>query len=148
MPYATQDDMLARYGAEELRRLSDIGTPRVGAIVPDVIDRALTDASAWLDGYLVGRYVRPITDSAALAKLNFDCAAEARFLLMTVNVDPAAQAAHDERVKYYTAVAMGTINLIAPAQAPAPDGVGSVLFEPGTNVFRRDCGDVGGRSCW
>lgn len=144
MSYATPADMQARYGAAELLQLSDIGSPRTGVVQVAVLQRALDDASAWIDGYLVGRYPLPIADAPALAKLTLDCAAEARFLLMTVNVDEAAQKAHDERAAFYRAVAKGDINLVAPAQAAAPEGVGPVLFSPGSKLFGRE--DLG--SCW
>ena len=144
MSYATKADMQVRYGDTELRQLSDIGTPRTGLIVDTVILRALTDASSWIDGYLVGRYPLPISDASALAKLNLDCAAEARFLLMTSNVDEAAQKAHDERVAFYRAVAKGDIALIAAADVPAALGVGPVLFDRGNKVFGREGSNFGG----
>lgn len=151
MSYATLADMLARYGDAELTQLSDIATPRTGALVSAVIDRALADASAWIDGYLVGRYPLPIADATALAKLNLDCAAEARFLLMTTLVDEAAQKAHDERVAFYRAVAKGDIALIAAADIPPAVGVGAVMFTPGGKVFARESStelDVGKRGYW
>ena len=138
MPYATIADLQVRYGDTELRQLSDIGTPRSGAMVDAVLLRALLDASAWIDGYLVGRYALPISDAPALAKLNLDCAAEARFLLMHTNVDEAAQKAHDERAAFYRSVAKGDITLIAPGAAPAAVGVGPVLFDRGSKVFGRE----------
>jgi phage gp36-like protein len=149
MPYATKADMQTRYGDTELRQLSDIGTPRTGAIVDAVIDRALVDASAWLDSFLVGRYPLPIADTSALARLNLDCAAEARFLMMTVNVDDAAQKAHDERLAFYTAVAKGSIDLIAAADIPPAVGVGPVLFDRGSKVFGREGAELDvQRNCW
>ena len=136
MSYATIADMQVRYGDTELRQLSDLG--RSGVTVPAVLQRALDDATAWLDGHLVGRYPLPITDTPALAKLNLDCAAEARFLLMTVSVDEAAQKAHDERVAFYRAVAKGDIALIAAAAIAPAVGLGPVLFDRGEKGFARD----------
>lgn len=143
MSYASRADMLVRYGDTELRQLTDIGSPRSGVIVDAVIDRALADASAWIDGYLVGRYALPITDATALAKLNLDCAAEARFLLQTTGIDEAAQKGHDERVAFFRAVAKGDIALIAAVNVPAAVGVGPVLFDRGNKVFGRDGANFG-----
>lgn len=155
MGYATPADMQVRYGDVELRQLSDIGSPRTGLVVDAVLQRALDDATAWLNGYLVGRYALPIADASALARLNLDCAAEARYLLMTTQVDEAAQKAHDERVLFYRAVAKGDIALIAAVDVPAAAGVGPVLFAPGSKVFGREGSTFGGdgpvdtgRSCW
>jgi phage gp36-like protein len=138
MPYATQSDMLVRYGETELRQLSDIGTPRLGTVDSSVIARALADASAWIDSYLVGRYPLPITDAGALATLNLHCAAEARYLLMTASPDDQAVKGHEERERYLRSIAKGEINLIAPAAAPAAEGVGDVLWTGGSKLFGRD----------
>ena len=138
MPYCVEADLLQRYGASEMRALSDIGTPKLAAVDSAVVQRAIADASAWLDGYLFGRYPLPITDTAALARLNLDCAAEARFLLMTNRVDEAAQKSHDERVAFYRSVAKGDIQLMPAAAVPAAVGAGPVLFDPGSKVFGRE----------
>lgn len=151
MPYCLEADLLQRYGASELRALSDIGTPKLAAVDSAVVARAIADASAWLDGFLVGRYPLPIADTAALARLNLDCAAEARFLLMTNRVDEATQKSHDERAAFYRSVAKGDIAFMAAAAIPAAVGVGPVLFDPGSKVFGRNdaldsrpCRDYGG----
>lgn len=143
MSYASKADMLVRYGDTELRQLSDISSPRAGVVVDAVVERALADATAWLDGFLMGRYALPITDASALARLNLDCASEARYLMMTVNADAAAQAMHDERFKFYSAVAKGDISLIAPVNVPAAVGLGPVLFNPGSKLFGREASLTG-----
>jgi phage gp36-like protein len=137
MSYATVADMLGRFGETELRQLSDIDTPRTGAVVDAVVQRALDDASAWIDAYLLGRYTLPIADAGALAVLKMHCAAEARYLLMTAQADEAAVKAHDERIAFFTRVAKGEIVLIAPEAMPAATGVGEVLFDGGSKLFGR-----------
>lgn len=138
MSYAVQNDMLVRFGAAELVQLTDIGTPRTGAIVTEVLERAITDASAWIDSYLVGRYALPITDPSALAVLNLHCCNEARYLLMTAQADEAAVKAHDERIAYLKAVAKGDIALVPPVSVPPAAGVGDVVFSGGSTIFSRD----------
>lgn len=141
MIYATQADLLERFGETELRQLSDNTSPRIGAINSIVVDRALADASAWIDSYLVGRYALPIADVAALGVLKMHCSFEARYLLMTVHADEAAIKAHDERLKWLLGVAKGDIVLIAPEAVPVPAGAGPVLFDKGHKVFGRDAVD-------
>ena len=147
MPYATRSDMQQRYGDAELQQLSDIVKPRTGDIVDSVLDRALQDASAWIDSYLVGRYPLPIADAAALVGLKLHCVAEARFLLMTAHPDDSAIKAHEERERFFSRVAKGEISLIAPTDVPAAAGAGSVVFLPGGKVFAHDetAGDSFGR---
>ncbi|MBO3704268.1 MAG: DUF1320 domain-containing protein, partial [Candidatus Accumulibacter sp.] len=58
MSYATQPDLVARFGLQELIEQTD----RVNAAVIDaaVVDRELAYASAVIDGYLAARYVLPL----------------------------------------------------------------------------------------
>jgi phage gp36-like protein len=64
MAYAAAADLIARYGEEELIQLSD----RLGDGVMDaaVIDQALADAGAVIDGYLAGRYTLPLAPVPAI----------------------------------------------------------------------------------
>lgn len=148
MPYASGADMLLRFGETELRQLSDIGTPRTGSINDELISRVLADASAWIDGYLVGRYPLPITDAGALVILSMHCCNEARFLLMTSSADEAAVKAHEERAAFFMAIAKGTVSLLAPSAVPAAQGVGQVLFNPGSKVWGRESGADGFGDAW
>ncbi|MCM0018508.1 MAG: DUF1320 domain-containing protein [Tagaea sp.] len=60
MPYATQADLIDRYGTETIRDLSDRATPPAGAIDAGVVAKALESASDEIDGYLRGRYALPL----------------------------------------------------------------------------------------
>ncbi|MDZ7655606.1 MAG: DUF1320 domain-containing protein [Sulfurimicrobium sp.] len=62
--YATIVDMIARFGEEQLVQLTD----RLGSGVLDetVIDQAIADASALVDGYLSGRYPVPLSPAPAI----------------------------------------------------------------------------------
>lgn len=137
MSYVVIADLLLRFGDAEMRQLSDIETPRTGAVVDAVVQRAIDDASAWIDSYLVGRYALPITDTRALDALRLHCGNEARYLLMTTNPDEVAVKGHEERVAWLKAVAKGDIVLIAPEAMPAAAGVGDVLFDGGSKLFGR-----------
>jgi phage gp36-like protein len=66
MPYCTQQQLIDRYGEKLLRQLTDRATPPAGTVDADVVNRALTDADAAIDGYLLGRYVLPLTTTPAL----------------------------------------------------------------------------------
>ncbi|WP_241085737.1 gp436 family protein [Candidatus Vondammii sp. HM_W22] len=58
MPYATTQDLIDRFGEEELIQLTD----RTGAGVIDtaVLDRTVADGE--IDGYLSGRYALPLAE--------------------------------------------------------------------------------------
>ncbi|MBA4709570.1 gp436 family protein [Aquitalea aquatica] len=58
MAYATQDDMTARFGMREVVALTDRSLH--GVIDAAVLQAALVDASAEIDGYLAARYAVPL----------------------------------------------------------------------------------------
>ena len=58
MPYCTTQDMIERFGEQELIQLTDrTGT---GSIDSGVLDQAITDADQQIDRKLRGRYAVPI----------------------------------------------------------------------------------------
>lgn len=138
MAYATRADMVLAFGPAHVQQLTDNGEPPLGAINDAVLNRALDDASAWIDGYLAGRYATPVTEPTVVPLLRAHCCTVARYNLMTQHVDEAATEAYKASQRYFMAVGKGDINLMQPASAPAPDGVGSVEFYPGTKHFGRE----------
>lgn len=134
--YATQQDMLDRFGPAELTQLTDIGSPRTGAVDAVVLARALGDASAEIDGYLVGRMALPLASAPALLTV-FACDM-ARYRLMHNQADDRAKQAYDAAVSYLRRVATGEISLVAPSEVPVQSGVGPVLFDRGSKIFGRE----------
>lgn len=66
MTYATLPQLTERYGEAMLVQLTDRETPPAGAIDTGVVDRALADTDAMIDGYLAGRYALPLASTPAL----------------------------------------------------------------------------------
>ena len=61
MTYATQDDLLDRYGDAMLIDLTDRAEVATGQIDIETVEKALSAATAEIDGYLAGRYALPVT---------------------------------------------------------------------------------------
>jgi phage gp36-like protein len=77
MAYATQDDLVARFGEKQIKALSD--RDNTGAIDTARVDQALADMSNLIDGYLADRYPLPLASvPAQLVPLACDMA---RYLL-------------------------------------------------------------------
>lgn len=57
--YCTSKDMIDRFGKQELIELTD-RDGSAGDIVEEVLNQAVDDASATIDGYLGGRYSLPL----------------------------------------------------------------------------------------
>lgn len=77
MSYASQADMEARFGERELINLTD--RTGQGAVDVSVLERALADASAEIDGFLAARYELPLSSTpVVLVRI---CADLARYYL-------------------------------------------------------------------
>jgi phage gp36-like protein len=123
MTYASQDDLVARFGEPMLIDLTDRATPPAGVIDAGVVASALTDTDAAIDGYLLGRYVLPLTvtppllrDVAqyiAIYKLHRDTASD------KVSADYAGA------LKTLSLISSGTIRLnVAGVEPAASDATG------------------------
>lgn len=62
--YSSVDDMVARFGAVEMARLTTPSGEPLGDPVGATVIRALTEASAIVDSYLRRRYQTPVTATA------------------------------------------------------------------------------------
>lgn len=80
MPYATVADMIAAFSQEEVLQLSNIDYPEATTINEDVVNRAISDAAAQIDGYLATRYAVPLADPVPAIIRNHTCDV-ARWLL-------------------------------------------------------------------
>ncbi|PLX49120.1 MAG: DUF1320 domain-containing protein [Desulfobulbaceae bacterium] len=128
--YCTQADMVARYGEEELIQLTD--RVSLGVIDTTVLDLALGDAAAEIDGYLAGRYELPLAEvPAALTLIACDIA---RYRLYDDGATSSVKDRYDQAVLYLRQVAKGDVGLVQPAGAVA-ETAGMAEFEGGRTVF-------------
>lgn len=133
MMYATVTDLVERFSEREVIELTDL--ENVGQIDQAVANRALTDATAEIDGYLATRYRLPIAE-AAPRMLSLLCTDIARFRLQTGVSTEQARERYEDAVATLKGIARGEINL--PLQAP-PSATGMPLAVPGrARVFDDD----------
>jgi phage gp36-like protein len=66
LAYATQQQLVDRYGEDMLRKITDRAKPPANATDAAVVARALADTDAVIDGYLLGRYQLPLATTPAL----------------------------------------------------------------------------------
>lgn len=66
MTYCTQAQLDDRYGTKMLLDLTDRAVPKAGVVDADVVNRALADADAEIDGYLAVRYALPLASTPPL----------------------------------------------------------------------------------
>lgn len=68
MPYCTLQELTDRYSARMLLDLSDRGEAPAEEVDAALIDRAIADADALIDGYLKVRYALPLATVPRLVK--------------------------------------------------------------------------------
>lgn len=136
MAYASQQDIVDRYGEGELLLLADRDAD--GAVDLDVIAQALADSDAEIDAYLAARYQLPLTTvPTVLKRLAVD-------ILVYRLASGAGTATEERRKRYEDAVALlrriakGEVSLGLP-EAPASTG-GGVHMTSGPRRFGRGGG--------
>jgi phage gp36-like protein len=138
--YATQADMITRYGVNRLVQLTDLSTPQTGEIVDETLIARLDDASAEIDGYLVGRVVTPMASVPAHIRLL--CCRIAYALLMGDGIDEATTADLAAARGWLRDVARGVIPLSTAQEATAAATSDDVAFNPGSKDWGRERSDV------
>jgi phage gp36-like protein len=134
MTYATEQDLIDRYGEEELIQLTD--RANVGAIDSAVLARAIADADAEIEGYLVGRYALPLASvPPLLARLACDIA---RYHLYDDAPLEQVRTRYEDARAHLKGIANGTVQLGLPASAGAAPVSGSPEVDAPDRVFSRD----------
>ncbi|PTW61426.1 phage gp36-like protein [Breoghania corrubedonensis] len=139
MTYATQQDLIDRFGADELIQLTDRLSVPPAAIDADVVARALSDADALIDSYLRKRYALPLDPAPpVLVKIASDLA---RYNLYDDGADkdgPVVRA-QGSALAWLRDVSKGLIELDdGTGDAPAASGGGQVRASYPDRVFTRD----------
>ena len=138
MPYASQADLVTRFGSQELIELTDRANGN--AIDSAIITVALADADAIIDGYLVGRYAVPVTPTPPLV---LRVAADiARFLLYKDRPTDSVRQAYEDALKILADLSKGSAALAGAAAAPVNASpatpMGRILTSGGDKRLTRD----------
>lgn len=121
--YATQQDMIDRFGTDEVRQLSDRSGS--GSIDGTVVDQALADASDQIDSYIGGRYTLPLNHVPPV--LTRVCVDIARYQLYDIAAPEQIAERYKANLQWLTQVAKGTVRLgldsaeTAPASSDSPE---------------------------
>ncbi len=125
MNYATKQNMIDRFAQSELIQLTDRAQPPTGAIDDTVLNAALADANAEIDGYLMGVYQLPLpTVPANLVILACDIA---RYKLYDDRATEQVTKRYDDAVKYLTRVGKGELSLgLDSSNQAAPESTAEI----------------------
>lgn len=132
--YCTLEDMVNRFGLEELIQLTD--SSGTGIIDNDEVNAAVDDASNLIDGYLGGRYTLPLTSvPSVLIRI---CANIARYNLYDSNVSEVVERNYKDALTFLDAVGKGTLKLGLAADDSQPESEQLIEIESQESVFKRD----------
>jgi phage gp36-like protein len=135
MSYCTPQDLIDRYGEEELIQLTD--REGTGDIHDQRLADAITDASATIDSRLGGRYALPISPvPTVLEKL----ACELALLNLYENARQLDGAMREDRqalLRELDAIGSGRIAIGIDAAGGTPDSQNTAQMTSGGNVFNR-----------
>lgn len=107
--YATKQNLIDRFGLLELVQRTDRTNRPPTTVDDDVVDDALNDAAAQIDGYLSARYTLPLSETPArLVKIASDIA---RFYLHGAAADDQVRKAYEDAVSWLKDVSKGTVQL-------------------------------------
>lgn len=126
MTYASQADLVERFGEQMIIDLSDRADPPADAIDAAVVARALTDADAVINGYLTARYALPLASTPALVRdlaLPIAC-----YKLHRDTVSAKVLKDYDDALKELVKIASGTIKLDVAGMEPATNNASGVRF--------------------
>jgi phage gp36-like protein len=132
MTYAQPSDMIARYSNRDLVQLTN-DDPTQTAVDQTVLQQALADAAAEIDGYLESRFTLPLTDPpAVLARLTCDVAMYRLQTLRPLHDLAEARRRYDDALALLMRVADGTLTLgLAPDNQEPAEAAGAVVTEAG-----------------
>ncbi|MCH8500154.1 MAG: DUF1320 family protein [Marinobacter sp.] len=133
MSYASHADMIERFGEAELIRLTD--RDHTGAIDTDVLDRALLDAAAEIDGYLAARYQLPLTSTPLV--LVRVCADLARYFLHDDNLPETVEARYKAALDLLKRLASGQVSLGLSESGESPESNDGAEMQSGGRIWDR-----------
>lgn len=133
MTYCTQQDLIDRYGEQELVELTDDAGR--GIVETTKVTRAIDDAAAKVDGYLSGRYTLPLTVvPTALKRIACDLA---RYYLHDDQVPEIVRTRYEDACRFLEQVGTGRLSLGVDGAGAKPSPSNGAQVQTGGNVFDR-----------
>jgi phage gp36-like protein len=134
--YATLQELIDRFSERLLLQLTDRADPPAAAIDETVVDRALTDADAVIDGYLAGRYQLPL---AEVPPLVVDLAQViAIYKLHPFEPDPKISKDYDQALKTLRDISQGVVRLPVAGVEPEAKPSSGVMTNDRERPFTED----------
>lgn len=131
MSYCTQQDLIDRFGEDELIQLTDRND--VGVIDSAVVDAATNRAGNKVDRYCRDRYLLPLNPAVDVLDIACDLS---RFYLYEDHATEEVEKRYDTALADLRDIATGRQKLSAALATTGSSGMPE--FQSGTRVFSRD----------
>ena len=131
--YCDQDDLIKRFGENEIIDLTD--RERNGSINVDVALSAIDDAKAKIDGYISGRVTLPLIEVPPILKL-FACDM-ARYYLYDESPTDVVKTRYEEAIAFLKDVSKGSVSLGINDSGSTPESNDLAMMESSGSVFGR-----------
>lgn len=135
MAYCTVTDMVSRYGQQDMVLLSWREGVADGEINQPVIEQAIADATAEINGYIGGRYELPLIQVPDV--LVRHCCDIARYLLGGDRTPEAVQKRYDSVISYLVKVGKGELSLGLAEGTPASPSDTIAIIQSDGQIFNR-----------
>lgn len=136
MAYATLQNLIDSYGERDLVQLTDRANPPAGLIDQAVAEKALSDASAIIDSYLLQAYALPLATTPAV--LVETCQTIARYKLYPDAAPERVRTDYADAIKWLERVATGRAGLTGVEPTKVGGGSGAILVDSGPRLFDRE----------
>ena len=133
MAYCTQQDLIDRFGQDELLDLTDI--QRTGEINHQTVQRAIEDAESLIDGFLASRYQLPL--SAVPKSLTPIACNIARYQLYDEQTTDTVERRYKDAMNFLKAVSKGEVVLGVTADGVPTASEDTAIIESQGSVFSR-----------
>ena len=133
MPYATQNDLIARYGAQEVAGISDYDATGEGDDA--AVSTALADASVEMDAYIANSHALPLLKPypSLLVRL---CCELARYALYKDKASESVRTGREDAIALLRRIASGEAKLqLSPDTPIAETQGGSFAVSSSARVF-------------
>lgn len=136
MSYTSLALLQDRFGLDELVQRSDKFQPYTGAVVTPVIDRAIADADAEIDGYVGSRYTLPLPLPTPPVLVPIACDI-ARYRLYDDAVPEVVRQRYEDAIARLRDIAAGRL-ILGVDPAPAAGSQGAVAVRAQARIFGAD----------
>lgn len=134
MPYASQQNLIDRFGEDELIQLTN--RDGLDEIDATVVERALADAEAEINGYMASKYTLPLSSVPQILE-TYACDI-ARFRMQSENPKEIVITRYENAIRYLKDVVTGKASLGVDTNNEQPATGNSVQMSATDPVWRRE----------